>query len=275
MSRAAGSRDDGGPHGSWFFHSSTGGALALEIDGRAFGTVVEGGCFLVPPGCRFRFHGPATGGVWCHFVVWPVQAMPAPGAWHGSGAVRALAQPTATALWGVELPPLLAPLGQRRCAAWLHELHHHWRAGRPGRVLRAHALLDRMLTAWAEGSWSGRPADPSGEARIAVAEDLARRRLADPGFGVAEMAAAIGWGRQHFAREYRRLRGEAPSAFLRRARIDEACERLEHWSRSAAAIGASVGYPHRAAFLRAFRAATGTTPAGWRAGLRRGPIAKA
>jgi AraC-like DNA-binding protein len=269
LSRVAGAVDGGTGYATWFLHSATGGGLVATIDGVPV-TVVDGGCFLVPPGRPFSFTGAATGGLWCHVaVVWSADGertlARCRGDFHLHGPAAPLRQPGAEEVWGVDLPPVLSAGDQRRAAAWLAEAHHHWRSGRPERLLQAHALADRILTAWAAAAWRRRdPLAPEAEERIARAEAIALQRLADPGFGVAEMAAAVGWGRQHFAEVYHRERGVTPSAFLRRARIDEACTRLRIWPRSAAAIGASVGYPQPAAFLRAFRAVTGTTPDRWR-----------
>lgn len=271
MARAAGSRDDGGGHPTWFLHAVSGGAVEARV-GETAATVVAGGCLLVPPETPFAFSGAATGGIWCHFVVrWDARMAAAlarrRGDYRHPAVHAALRQPDATAVWGTPLPPVLAPGEQRRCGAWLDELRHHWRSGQPARVLQAHALLERILVVWAAAAWrTAAPFPDAVEERLARAEDIARQRLADPAFGVAEMAAAVGWGRQHLSAVCRRLRGTTPASFLRRARIAEACDRLRDWPRSAAAIGASVGYPQPAAFVRAFRAETGTTPGRWRAG---------
>jgi AraC-like DNA-binding protein len=52
--------------------------------------------------------------------------------------------------------------------------------------------------------------------------------------------------------------------YLAQWRLQLAAEQLAHGAEKVAAIGARVGYESEAAFSRAFKRATGQSPAAWR-----------
>ena len=89
--------------------------------------------------------------------------------------------------------------------------------------------------------------DPASLRQRARLDRLIDERLSDEGFGVIELAAALGLSRRQLQREVRRLTGEPPSDYLRRRRMERAFELLTSGARDtvaevAAAVGLSPAY---------------------------------
>src|ERR1051325_8200324 len=86
---------------------------------------------------------------------------------------------------------------------------------------------------------------------------------------VSEFAAELKIEPHQLTREFQRLLQTTPSAYLKERQI--ACaRRLLRRTRLAGDDGAAAaGFGTRAAFFRAFRRATGTTPAAYRSSLNR------
>jgi AraC-like DNA-binding protein len=95
--------------------------------------------------------------------------------------------------------------------------------------------------------------------------DAVRRGLADPDFGVGELADAVAQDRSHLFRRVRQLFGEPPSELLRRMRVEEG-ERLLLRERSATVtdVAYAVGFNSLSYFCRCFQEAYGATPAAYR-----------
>ena len=81
---------------------------------------------------------------------------------------------------------------------------------------------------------------------------------------VAELAAAAGLSESWFAHAFRTTTGNSPARHLARLRIEEAQRLLSDEKRSIGEVAMATGFADQAHFTRAFRAATGTTPAAWR-----------
>ncbi len=113
---------------------------------------------------------------------------------------------------------------------------------------------------------------PADEAYVARVRDLVRSRLADPEFGVGELADAMAQDRSHLFRRVRQLFGESPSDLLRRMRVEEG-ERLLLRERSATVtdVAYAVGFNSLSYFCRCFQEAYGVTPAAYRT---RTPVAR-
>ena len=103
------------------------------------------------------------------------------------------------------------------------------------------------------------------EAYMARVRDAIRSRLADPDFGVGELAEAVAQDRSHLFRRVRQLFGEPPSELLRRMRVEEG-ERLLLRERSATVtdVAYAVGFNSLSYFCRCFQEAYGVTPAAYR-----------
>lgn len=109
------------------------------------------------------------------------------------------------------------------------------------------------FTGWLRGA-----ADP----RISVA--LRQMQLApEKAWSVAQLASVAAMSRTGFAVRFANVVGVTPLAFLRRLRIDRACELLRGEDESVAVIAERVGYASEAAFCRAFKREVGSTPRQW------------
>ena len=88
--------------------------------------------------------------------------------------------------------------------------------------------------------------------------------LADPDFGVAELASAVFQDRTNLFRRTRALLNETPSDLLRRVRLERASRLLVQGDDGIADIAYGVGFNSVSAFCRAFREAYQMTPSSFR-----------
>jgi signal transduction histidine kinase/ligand-binding sensor domain-containing protein/DNA-binding response OmpR family regulator len=88
--------------------------------------------------------------------------------------------------------------------------------------------------------------------------------LAEPGFGVAELARALFTDRSHLSRRTRDLLGEAPSELIRRLRLEHAAGLLAGGAGSVAEVAYGVGFNSVSYFCRCFREVYGLSPAEYR-----------
>ena len=81
---------------------------------------------------------------------------------------------------------------------------------------------------------------------------------------LADLARAVASSRSVLADRFARLVGVPPMAYLTQWRLQLAAEKLSSGSAKVAAIADQVGYESEPAFSRAFKRATGHSPAAWR-----------
>jgi AraC family transcriptional regulator, alkane utilization regulator len=93
-----------------------------------------------------------------------------------------------------------------------------------------------------------------------VHKDAARR------WTVEALARAAGTSRSVLAERFQEVMGRAPIDYVTNWRMQIAAERIRSGRESLASIAAEVGYESEAAFARAFKRVTGTTPGQWRDG---------
>ncbi|MFN8108690.1 MAG: AraC family transcriptional regulator [Thermoleophilia bacterium] len=103
------------------------------------------------------------------------------------------------------------------------------------------------------------------------ARDLADRRFAEP-IGVADMARAAGLSQAHFSREFRRVFGDSPGAYLLTRRLERAAFLLRVTDYSILDVCHAVGLSSPGSFTTSFRRHFGSPPAEYR---RRHPPAAA
>ena len=96
------------------------------------------------------------------------------------------------------------------------------------------------------------------------AKDLADARYAEP-LGVDDLARAAGLSRAHFSREFRRVFGESPHAYLLTRRLERAAALLRTTDRSVADICFSVGLQSVGSFTTSFTRTYGVSPTAYRA----------
>jgi AraC-like DNA-binding protein len=88
---------------------------------------------------------------------------------------------------------------------------------------------------------------------------------------VSDMASAVGLSLFHFSREFRRVTGTSPYAYIRRRRIARATLLLAGSKLPIVEIARTVGFKTHAHFSGAFLKTVGMTPRAYR--LRYGPRA--
>ena len=91
-----------------------------------------------------------------------------------------------------------------------------------------------------------------------VQRDPARR------WTVEDLARQVGSSRTVLAERFNAVLGQAPIEYVTGWRMQIAADRLRSSDTSLASIAADVGYESEAAFSRAFKRVTGTTPGRWR-----------
>jgi AraC-like DNA-binding protein len=83
--------------------------------------------------------------------------------------------------------------------------------------------------------------------------------------GVEQMARAAGLSRAHFSREFRRVFGESPHAYLLTRRLERAAALLRNTDRSVAEVCFSVGLRSVGSFTTSFTRTYGVAPSAYRA----------
>ncbi len=105
---------------------------------------------------------------------------------------------------------------------------------------------------------------PPPERHLLRARDLVDVRYFEP-IGVEQMAHAAGLSRAHFSREFRRVFGESPHAYLLTRRLERAAALLRNTDRSVAEVCFSVGLRSVGSFTTSFKHTYGVTPSTYRA----------
>lgn len=88
-------------------------------------------------------------------------------------------------------------------------------------------------------------------------------RYSDP-LDLNAMAAAAGFSRYHFAREFRVVFGETPGAYLSRRRVERAKDLLRHANLTVTEICMVVGFASLGSFSRRFTELVGCSPTEYR-----------
>jgi AraC-like DNA-binding protein len=96
------------------------------------------------------------------------------------------------------------------------------------------------------------------------ARDLADARYFEA-LDVDDLARAAGLSRAHFSREYRRVFGESPHAYLLTRRLERAAALLRTTDHSVADICFSVGLQSVGSFTSSFTRTYGKSPTAYRA----------
>jgi AraC-like DNA-binding protein len=94
--------------------------------------------------------------------------------------------------------------------------------------------------------------------------DAIQHGLADPNFGVGELADAVSQDRSHLFRRVKQLFGESPSDLIRRIRLEEGERLLTDGSATVTDVAYAVGFNSLSYFCRCFQEVYGVTPAAYR-----------
>jgi AraC-like DNA-binding protein len=128
------------------------------------------------------------------------------------------------------------------------------------------ALVARLLHATSRSDKGDRPkiAELS-RWRLKRAIDFIEAEL-DRSLTLAEIAAASGLSRMHFAAQFRAATGLRPHEFLLRRRVERAQELLAGSDKPIVDIALSVGFQTQSHFTTLFKRFVGHTPQAWRRG---------
>ena len=102
------------------------------------------------------------------------------------------------------------------------------------------------------------------ERHLLRARDLVDARYSEP-LDVGDLARAAGLSRFHFSREFSRVFGESPHAYLLTRRLERAATLLRTTDRSVASICFAVGLRSVGSFTSSFTRVYGMTPTAYRA----------
>jgi AraC-like DNA-binding protein len=101
------------------------------------------------------------------------------------------------------------------------------------------------------------------ERHLLRAKDLADGRYFDP-LTVDDLARAAGLSRAHFSREFRRVFGEAPHAYVLGRRLERAAALLRQTDRTITEICFAVGLKSIGSFTTSFTRVLGLSPTAYR-----------
>ena len=99
---------------------------------------------------------------------------------------------------------------------------------------------------------------------MAKLQTTVARHLADPEFGVSELADMMAQDRSHLFRRTRDVLGVSPSDLIRQARLQRGATLLTSSSDTVAEIAYAVGFNSVSYFSRAFQAEYGVTSTAFR-----------
>lgn len=113
-----------------------------------------------------------------------------------------------------------------------------------------------------------RPYERTGHApeeyrRLLPAIDFARLHYGDS-LGVPDLAERAGLSASQFQREFRRVFGRTPAAWLLEVRVQAARQLLEHSNQPLSAIALDCGFHDQSHFTKRFKTATGLVPRAYR-----------
>lgn len=105
---------------------------------------------------------------------------------------------------------------------------------------------------------------PADQAYVERVRDAIHRRLADPDFGVGELADAMSQDRSHLFRRVKELFGESSSVLIRRMRLEEGERLLTAGAGTVTDVAYAVGFNSLSYFCACFQEVYGVTPAAYR-----------
>ncbi len=166
----------------------------------------------------------------------------------------------------------LSPPAQAQARAAVTELRAEWERGDATGMILARGLFFRLLVHLARCHVASTPPDfnPApfaGEETVAAALAFMEERFTEP-LRVEEIARAVFLSPDRFTEVFAQGVGRTPSDYLRYLRVEKAKELLMGGDDSMTRVALSSGFGDPAYFARAFRAAVGTSPSGWRKAYR-------
>ncbi len=105
---------------------------------------------------------------------------------------------------------------------------------------------------------------PADQMYVARVRDAIQKGLADPDFGVGELADALSQDRSHLFRRIKQLFSESPSNLIYSMRLEEGERLLTEGSATVTDVAYAVGFNSLSHFCRRFQEVYGVTPATYR-----------
>jgi AraC-like DNA-binding protein len=131
------------------------------------------------------------------------------------------------------------------------------------------AIASRLLAAQAGTACSPRSSTAGlAKWRLKRAIDFVEAHLAEP-ISLADVAAAAGLTRMHFAAQFRAATGLRPHEYLQRRRVERAQQMLLAPSAAVVDVALEVGFQTQAHFTSVFKRFVGQPPHSWRQLQRR------
>lgn len=247
------------------------GAVVHEEDGKT--RVVPAPCAVfTPPACRKRFTI-TDHSRWRALIFDPLYMRYKPGRRRASPKmtpmhvqVRPRVQRSAREIWGVDLPPIVPSELTPAALSTAQFCQSLWSRDCLG-YARANQRLGQWLLSFV--AWVSHRQSIEEHDWLARAEHAAQERLDTGRLTVVEMARVAGVSRQFLHRAFRRMRGRAPSEYLRDLWLERAKELLEQTDLSASRVALECGFRFANNFFREFKRLTGLTPLAWRRAHRR------
>ena len=125
-------------------------------------------------------------------------------------------------------------------------------------TLILHLLKNYTVAGYSPAATGGLPAF-----KLRRAKEFIREHLEED-LTLAEVAAAVGFSRFHFARAFRRSTGLTPHQYLMRQRINRAKELLTKGELPLVEVGIQAGFKNQSHFTTLFRKFTALTPKAFR-----------
>jgi len=146
----------------------------------------------------------------------------------------------------------------------LHRELHLQDAAAP---LAIEALIMELLAVGVRCKYSDRRNAPSADLRNA--RDFIHARFTDS-IGLSEIAKATGMHPSHLAKRFRRHYGCTIGEYVRRLRLEYACEELSRSDKTLSDIALAAGFYDQSHFTHAFKLHCGLTPFAYRAAAQAG-----
>jgi len=127
-----------------------------------------------------------------------------------------------------------------------------------------HRLRERYASHPTPAAPTAKNLSPADQAYVARLREAIQQRLADPGFGVTELADALAQDRSRVFRRVKELFDQSPSDLIRQMRVEAAERLLAESSATVSEVAYAVGFNSVSYFCRRFQEVYGATPAAYR-----------
>jgi len=249
--------------------------LVFMQSGRCTLTVEDARCELEPgdfalvqPGERHSFQAPVdTTTPYAHLDLFynprRDESFPARPGQVDLSELAELQQPRLDEALGVSVPSSFRPRQASRFEAVMLRMVGLWQSRDPVDQLEAQMLATELVVHLLRDFAPPRAREWPGAERFGWVTSYLSMRLAEP-VSVDDLARRAHLSPSHFAAEFRRQFGLPPHQYLMRLRIEHAQSLLTTTDAPLAEVATLCGFADTPHLTKAFRRATGTTPAAYR-----------